>query len=177
MKHLLRFEAFEALAISLTEDPEDKIAKEEINKTEKYLKDYGVIKQEIDNAFLNLKDNEDINAKIAEISKKNAGNPLIDEYVRVASLQKRTKDMQEELSSYSDEIFRAKEEMKDLQRQKSDAATIQAKQKAIADIEKSKGKKNSDIELLKKEVIDAERKMKEQMDKMKKDSADTMANL
>jgi hypothetical protein len=177
MKYLKSFNKFEALTISLTDDPEDKVAKEEINKTEKYLKDYSVVRAEIDNAFLSIKDNENLNAKISEISKKNAGNPLIDEYVKVSALQRRVKDAQEELSSYSDEIFRAKEEAKELARSKSDAATIQAKTKMVTDIEKKQAEKKTDIDILKKEVLDAEKKMKDQMEKMKKDSADNMANL
>ena len=177
MKHLLCYRRFEALMISSTDDPEDKAAKEEINKTEKYLKDYSAIKAEIDSAFMNIKDNEGLNAKMSEISKKHEGNPLIDEYIRVAGLQKKAKDAQEELSSYTDDGFKAKEELKDLGKSGSDPATIQAKQKMINDIEKKQAEKKMDIEAFKKEVLDAEKKMKEQMEKMKKDSADNMANL
>lgn len=175
MKYLLDYKRFEALAISSTEDPEDKAAKEEINKTEKYLKEYNAIKAEIDAAFLNIKDNESLNGKMDEISKKHEGNPLIDEYIRVASLQKKVKDTQKDLSSYLDEKFRAQEELKELG--ESDPETIQAKQKMINDIVKKHADRKLDLDVLKKEVLDAEKKMKEQMEKMKKDSADNMANL
>lgn len=177
MRYLLDYKRFEALAISLTEDPEDKAAKEEINKTEKYLKDYNAIKGEIDSAFSTLKDNESLNAKITEITKKHEGNPLIDEYIRVAGLQKKVKTAEEELASYSDEKFGADEELKGLSKSDADPASIQAKQKTINEIVKKQSQKKTDIELLKREVLDAEKKMKEQMEKMKKDSADNMANL
>ena len=177
MKHLLSYKRFEALAISLTEDPEDKSAKEEINKTETYLKDYNAIKGEIDSAFASMKDNLLLNKKLEEISKRHQGNTLIDEYIRVAGLQKKVKDAEEELASYSDEKFSSQEELKGLNKSDSDPASIQAKQKTINDITKKQSQKKTDIDLLKREVLDAEKKMKEQMQRMKKDSADNMANL
>lgn len=177
MKYLIGFRKFEALAISLTEDPEDKAAKEEINKTETYLKDYNAIKGEIDSAFASLKDNLLLNKKIEEISKKHQGNPLIDEYIRVASLQRKVQVAEEELASYSNDKFSSQEELKDLNKSEADATSIQAKQKMINDITKKQSEKKTDIDLLKREVIDAEKKMKDQMAKLKKDSADNMANL
>jgi len=177
MKHILSYRRFEALAISLTEDPEDKVAKEEINKTEKYLKDYNAIKGEIDSAFASLKDNLLLNKKIEEISKKHQGNPLIDEYIRVAGLQRRVKVAEEELASYSNDKFSSQEELKDLNKSEADAASIQAKQKMINDITKKQSEKKTDIDMLKRDVIDAEKKMKDQMERLKKDSADNMANL
>ena len=177
MKHLLCYKRFEALSISLTEDPEDKAAKEEINKTETYLKDYNAIKSEIDSAFASLKDNLLLNKKLEEIAKKHQGNPLIDEYIRVAGLQRKVKDAEEELASYSNDKFSSQEELKDLNKSEADAASIQAKQKTINDISKKQTQKKTDIDLMKREVIDAEKKMKDQMAKLKKDSADNMANL
>lgn len=177
MKYLIGFRKFEALAISLTEDPEDKAAKEEINKTETYLKDYNAIKGEIDSAFASMKDNLLLNKKLEEISKKHQGNPLIDEYIRVAGLQRKVKSAEEEMAGYSNDKFGAQEELKDLNKSEADASSIQAKQKMINDITKKQAQKKTDIDLMKREVIDAEKKMKEQMDKLKKDSADNMANL
>lgn len=177
MKYLLNYRKFETLTVSVTEDPEDKAAKEEINKTEKHLKDFNAIKAAIDAAFSTLKDNASLNAKIAEISKKSEGNPLIDEYIRVSGLQKKVKVAEEELASYSDDMFDAKEELNGLTKSEGDPASIQAKQKTLNDITKKQAEKKLDIDLLKREVIDAEKKMKEQMDRMKKDSADNMANL
>lgn len=177
MKHILSYKSFEALTISLTEDPEDKAAKEEINKIEKNLKDYNSIRGEIDSAFATIKDNAALNTKLSEITKKYPGNPIIDEYIRVAGMQKKVKSAEEELASYSDEKFGAEEELKGLSKSEADPASIQAKQKTINDIVKKQSQKKTDIDLLKREVLDAEKKMKEQMERMKKDSSDNMANL
>ena len=173
----MSYRRFESLMISATDEPEDMVAKQQVNELEKDMKEYPAVKAEIDKAFLTIKDRENLNAAISAISKKHAGNPLIDEYVRVASLLDKAKKAQEELAEYGNEEFAAKEEMKDLASDGSDPATIQAKQKTVQDIAKKKEDKKKEIDDLKKKALNAEKQMKEQLDKLKKDSARNIANL
>ena len=176
MRHLLNYRRFEAFEISPTDEPEEMVAKKEINSLEKQLKEYPTVKAEIDNAFLSIKDRVKLNTKISEISKKYPGT-LIDEYVRVASLLDKVKKTQEEISKYSDDVLKAKEELKDLTKSGADTGTLQAKQQTIKDIEKRSEEKKLEINTLHKQVMDAEKQMKEQLDKIKKDSVRNIDNL
>lgn len=175
MRYLLSYRKFEALQISPTDDPEDNAAKEEINEIEKHLKEFSAIKAEIDQIFASSENNEEINDKISKTTDKSKGNPLIDEYIRVASLTKKASDIQIEMSKYTDDIFNAEEEMKELTAAKADATTIEAKRKTISEMKKAQAGKKFEIENLKKEATIAEKKMKQQMQEMKKDSQDNMA--
>lgn len=177
MRHILSYRRFEALDISPTDEPEDMVAKQQVNDLEKDMKEYPAVKAEIDNAFATIKDRENLNAAISAISKKHTGNPLIDEYVRVASLLDKAKKAQEDMAEYGDDEFAAKEEMKDLASSGSDPSTIQAKQKTIQEITKKKEDKKIEIDDLKRQALKAEKQMKEQFDKLKKDSARNIANL
>lgn len=173
----MSYRRFESLMISATDEPEDMVAKQQVNELEKDMKEYPAVKAEIDKAFLTIKDRENLNAAISAISKKHAGNPLIDEYVRVASLLDKAKKAQEDMAEYGDDEFAAKEEMKDLASSGSDPSTIQAKQKTIQEITKKKEDKKIEIDDLKRQALKAEKQMKEQFDKLKKDSARNIANL
>ncbi len=173
----MSYRRFESLMISATDEPEDMVAKQQVNELEKDMKEYPAVKAEIDKAFLTIKDRENLNAAISAISKKHAGNPLIDEYVRVASLLDKAKKAQEDMAEYGDDEFAAKEEMKDLASSGSDPSTIQAKQKTVQDIAKKKEDKKKEIDDLKRQALNAEKQMKEQLDKLKKDSARNIANL
>ena len=173
----MSYRRFESLMISATDEPEDMVAKQQVNELEKDMKEYPAVKAEIDKAFLTIKDRENLNAAISAISKKHTGNPLIDEYVRVASLLDKAKKAQEEMAEYGDDEFAAKEEMKDLASSGSDPSTIQAKQKTIQEITKKKEDKKIEIDDLKRQALKAEKQMKEQFDKLKKDSARNIANL
>jgi hypothetical protein len=175
MRYLLSYRKFEALQISPTDDPEDNAAKEEINEIEKHLKEFSAIKAEIDQIFASSENNEEINSKIEEITDKNKGNPLIDEYIRVTGLQKKVLNSQQEFAKYSDDLFSASEELKELSKSKADSASILAKTKTIAEIKKAQAAKKTELENLKKEVLKAEKDMKQQMADMKKDSEDNMS--
>jgi len=177
MRHILRFKQFESLEVSPTDDPEDKAAKEQVNDIEKHLKEYSTIKSEIDQAFANIKGNEELNDKIEEISGKHKGNPLIDEYIRVAALQKKVLATQEELAKYTDDIFIASEELKELSRSKADSASIAEKTKTIANMKKAYAAKNSEIASFRKQAAEAEKNMKKKMAELKKDSTDNMSSV
>ena len=101
----MSYRRFESLMISATDEPEDMVAKQQVNELEKDMKEYPAVKAEIDNAFATIKDRENLNAAISAISKKHTGNPLIDEYVRVASLLDKAKKAQEEMAEYGDDEF------------------------------------------------------------------------
>jgi DNA repair exonuclease SbcCD ATPase subunit len=176
MKYLKKFKYFEAFTVSPTDEPTQKLAKEEINSLEKQLKDFNNIKNEIDTIFSSEEENDEINDKIEEVRDKYQNNQLIDEYVKVANISKKLKDLEKEIADYDKESFEKKEELKEATKG-GDPSTIQSKQQIVTEISKKITEKQKEIDLIKKEATVAEQCMKEQMDRIKKDSQRNMANL
>jgi hypothetical protein len=167
MKYLKYFKSFENLEVSIKDEPDVKIAKEEANDLEQNLKDFPTIKSELDKAFMNIqsdKDNELLNKRIEEIKKKFPDNPFIEEYTRMMNIQSNIKNIQNELSKYNDDLFKNGEDLKQIIKDKGDAT---AKSKTINDIKNAQKLKNQEIGDLKKQLLDAEKEFKSKMDEIK----------
>ena len=173
MRYLKNFKHFENVDVAVTDEPDVKLAKEESNDIEKYLKDFPAIKTELDKAFAEIKsdkDNELLNKRIDEIKKKFPGNPFIEEYTRMMNLQIRIKYVQDELIKYNDDLYQNEEDLKEIANAKGD---ISQKTKTINDIKSKQKIKNQEILDLKKDLTEAEASMKNKMEEIKDEMEDS----
>lgn len=173
MKYLKKYKHFENIEVSVKDEPDIKLAKEEANDLEEKLKEFPVIKAELDKAFTDIKsdkDNEVLNKRIDEIKKKFPDNPFIEEYTHMMNIQIKIKHIQEELLKYNDDLFKNEEDLKQISTDKGD---ITAKSKTINDIKTAQKVKNQEVSDLKKELLVAEKDMKKRMDDIKKEMQDS----
>lgn len=173
MRYLKNFKHFENVDVAVTDEPDVKLAKEESNDIEKYLKDFPAIKTELDKAFAEIKsdkDNELLNKRIDEIKKKFPDNPFIEEYTRMMNLQIRIKYVQDELIKYNDDLYQNEEDLKEIANAKGD---ISQKTKTINDIKSKQKIKNQEILDLKKDLTEAEASMKNKMEEIKDEMEDS----
>jgi len=173
MKYLRRFKNFENVEVSATDEPDVKLAKEETNDLEQYLKDFPALKTELDKAFVEIesdKDNEALNKRIDEIKKKFPDNPFIEEYTHMMNLQMRIKKIQDELLKYNDELFKNEEDLKEISTSKGDPS---AKTKTINDIKSAQGLKTKEVAQLKKDLQVADANQKKKMAEIQKEMQDS----
>ena len=173
MKYLKKYKHFENIEVSVKDEPDIKLAKEEANDLEEKLKEFPAIKAELDKAFTDIKsdkDNEVLNKRIDEIKKKFPDNPFIEEYTHMMNIQIKIKHIQEELLKYNDDLFKNEEDLKQISTDKGD---ITAKSKTINDIKTAQKVKNQEVSDLKKELLVAEKDMKKRMDDIKKEMQDS----
>ena len=173
MRYLKKFKKFESTEVSVTDEPDIKLAKEETNDLEKSLKDFPVIKSELDKAFTEIKsdkDNELLNKRIEDIKKKFPNNPFIEEYTRMMNLQIRIKYTQDELLKYNDNLYQSEEDLKQIVTDKGDATS---KKKTIDDIKSKQKIKTQEIEQLKKDLLTAEKDHKNKMYEIEKKMKDS----
>jgi len=173
MKYLKKFKHFENIEVDAKDEPDLKLAKEEVNDLEKNLKEFPTIKAELDKAFMDIKsdkDNEALNKRIDEIKEKFPENTLIDEYTRMKNIQIRIKYIQDELLKYNDDLFKNEEDLKQISTDKGDTT---AKSKTISDIKNAQKVKNQEVSDLKKELLVAEKDLKKRMDDIKREMQDS----
>jgi hypothetical protein len=173
MKYLKNFKRFESVEAEITDEPDVKLAKDNVNNLEKSIKDFPALKTELDKAFMNLKsdkDNELLNKKIEEIKKKFPNNPFIEEYTRMMNLQMKIKYVQDELIKYNDDLYKNEEDLKLLSSQKVDTS---AKLKTVNDIKSNQKIKTQEIADLKKELLAANIAQKKKMEEIKKEMQDS----
>jgi len=173
MKYLKKFKHFENIEVDAKDEPDLKLAKEEVNDLEKNLKEFPTIKAELDKAFMDIKsdkDNEALNKRIDEIKEKFPENTLIDEYTRMMNIQIRIKYIQDELLKYNDDLFKNEEDLKQISTDKGDTT---AKSKTINDIKNAQKVKNQEVSNLKKELLVAEKDLKKRMDDIKREMQDS----
>lgn len=173
MKYLKNFKHFESVEGDVTDEPDVKLAKDNVNKLEQSLKDFPKIKAELDKAFMEIKsdkDNELLNKKIEEIKKNHPDNPFIELYTRVINLQMRIKYVQDELSKYNDSLYQNEEDLKLLTSQKADTS---AKLKTVNDIKSNQKIKTQEITQLKKDLVVADAEQKKKMAEIKKEMQDS----
>lgn len=173
MKYLITFKSFENAEVEVTDEPDVKLAKEEVNDLEKSIKDFPAVKADLDKAFMEIKsdkDNELLNKRIDDIKKKFPNNPFIEEYTRMMNLQMRIKYVQDELLKYNDDLFKNQEDLKLITTEKGDTAQ---KMETIQDIKSKQGIKTQEIAKLKKDLLSAETEQKKKMDEIKKEIQDS----
>lgn len=173
MKYLKKYKHFENIEVSVKDEPDVKLAKEEANDLEEKLKEFPAIKAELDKAFTDIKsdkDNEVLNKRIDEIKKKFPDNPFIEEYTHMMNIQIKIKHIQEELLKYNDDLFKNEEDLKQISTDKGD---ITAKSKTINDIKTAQKVKNQEVSDLKNKLLVAEKNMKKRMDDIKKEMQDS----
>jgi hypothetical protein len=173
MRYLKKFKYFEDVEVDATDEPDVKLAKEETNNLEEYLKDFPAVKAELDKAFTEIKsdkDNELLNQSIDEIKKKFPDNPFIEEYTHMMNLQIKIKYIQDELLNYNDELFKNEEDLKEISTSEGDTT---AKTETIDDIKSKQKIKTGEITQLQKDLTKAKADFDKKMNEIKKEIQDS----
>jgi hypothetical protein len=95
MKHLKNFSLFkEAIDIKDTDQPDEKLAKEQLNKTEEYLAQYKKLKPRIEQIYNVTKNPIEVQTELDKIIPKDqeGENPFITQLLRINRLQKEILD-------------------------------------------------------------------------------------
>lgn len=170
MRRLLNYKYFiEKLVIDPSDEPDIKLAKEELNKLEKNLKDFPTIKSDIDKAFAETKgdkDSSNLNMKIENIEKKFPDNSfLIKKWVEICKLNKEISDIQNKnlkdkisLDDFNQELSLSK-----------DSSIKQVVSFKISEIKTRMSFNSSEIVNKTKEIQKKEAETKAEMDKIKRD--------
>jgi hypothetical protein len=173
MRYLKNFKHFENLETDITDEPDVKLAKDNINDLQDSLKEFPEVKAKLDQAFMDLKSNKDnelLNKKIEEITKDFPKNPFIELYTRVINLQTKIKSVQEELIKYNDSLYQNEEDLKQITKDKGDPTM---KTKTINDIKANQKIKTKEIADIKKELIEAEANLKSKMKEINTEMQDS----
>jgi hypothetical protein len=117
MKHLKNFSLFkEAIDIKDTDQPDEKLAKEQLNKTEEYLDQYKKLKPKIEQIYNVTKNPIEVQTQLDKIIPKDekGENPFISQLLKINRLQKeildgRKSEMDDKLkiSEFNDEANNA----------------------------------------------------------------------
>ena len=95
MKHLKNFSLFkESIDIKDTDQPDEKLAKEQLNKTEEYLAQYKKLKPKIEQIYNVTKNPIEVQTQLDKIIPKDqeGENPFITQLLRINRLQKEILD-------------------------------------------------------------------------------------
>lgn len=170
MKYLISYKLFleeveeeaeeaEEEAGEQTDDPDVKEAKEALTNLKKDLSDYKAKKTLIDNAYLNVSSDADLQSKVDEIIGKDNKNIFITDYLHVASLNRKVNNIQKDVAN--DKI--RKDDFTQELKMAQDGGTKQAISAKITDINNRISTKNADLASLLKEINDAQTKLNKKM--------------
>ena len=157
MKYLKKYKLFIEEAefdIELSDGPDIKMAKEKLTTIKNQLSEYKTKKPLIDNVYLKILNDSDLDQKVSEIIGKTDKdrNPFLVEYSHIASLKRK-------LSSVQKEIVQDKIKKDDFTEELSlseDSSTKQAVNDKIKDITNRISSNTSSIASLSKEINDSQ---------------------
>jgi hypothetical protein len=94
MKYLNKYTDFkEAMEISSTDQPDEKLAKEKVNTTEENLKEYKEKKPKIEQLYSTTKNPVEIEEELKKLMpEKEEPNPFLTDYLRICRIQKEIED-------------------------------------------------------------------------------------
>ena len=102
MRHLKNYKLFKEeteFDVQLTDEPDVKGAKDELNNMHQNLSDFQAQKKKIDDAYLKASTDADLKLKLEEIIGKENKNPFITEYLHVASLKRKVQKFQNDIAN------------------------------------------------------------------------------
>lgn len=161
----------------ITDEPDLKMAKDSLSITKSQLSEYKSKKSLLDNAFLKIKSDADLNLKVDEIvgkaDQKTPKNPFLIEYLHIAKLKRKVDKLQNDI--VNDKI--RKDDFSQELRLSSDSnmkASINAK---ITDIANRISTNTSNISSLMKEISDSQKSLDNKMRDIEKNMMDNIKKI
>ena len=163
--------------VNITDEPDIKMAKEELEATKNQLSEYKTKKSLIDNAYLKIKSDADLKLKIDEIvgksDDKTPKNPFIVEYLHIANLKRKVDNLQNGISE--DKV--KKDDFSSQLQGITDDSTKQSVNAKISDITNRISTNTADIASLVKEIADAQKVLDTKMKDIEKNMMDNIKKL
>lgn len=163
--------------INLTDEPDIKMAKDELSITQKQLAEYKSKKPLIDNAYLKIKSDADLQLKVDEIigkaDEKTPKNPFLVEYLHVANLKRKVDNLQNNIAN--DKV--KKDDFSSQLQGITDDSTKQSVNAKITDITNRITTNTADIASLVKEIAEAQKTLDDKMKDIEKKMMDNIKKL
>jgi hypothetical protein len=180
MKNIKTYKLFTEEAdfnVSLTDEPDIKMAKDQLAVTKNQLVEYKSKKTLIDNAYLKIKSDADLKLKIDEIvgksDDKTPKNPFIVEYLHIASLKRRLDKLQSDITN--DKI--KKDDFGAELGLSKDDSVKQAVNVKITDITNRISTNTANISSLVKDLAEAQKSLDTKMINIEKNMMDNIKKL
>jgi hypothetical protein len=181
MKYLKKYSKFNEESEFETQlnDPTDiRMSKEKLNILMKNITDFKSKKNQIDQIYLNEKDDSKIDQRIGdllgpEVSNKQDRNPFLVEYLNVSNLKRKLDKLRKGILDdkvKSDDFNQELKSVKDT----SQKTSVQQK---ITNINKRMSESNSEISKISSQISSAEKSLKDRMSKQEKEMKEYVRNL
>jgi hypothetical protein len=162
---------------NITDEPDIKMAKDQLSVTKNQLSEYKSKKTLIDNAYLKIKSDADLKIKVDEIvgksDDKTPKNPFIVEYLHIANLKRRLDHLQNDVTS--DKL--KKDDFSEELKLSPDDSTKQSVSGKITDITNRISTNTANIASLIKDVADAQKALDNKMKDIEKNMMDNIKKL
>jgi len=163
--------------VNLTDEPDIKMEKDELAVTQKQLSEYKSKKTLIDNIYLKIKSDADLQVKVQEIvgkaDQKTPKNPFLVEYLHVANLKRRVDKLQKDISN--DKV--KKDDFSEELKLSTDDTTKQSVSTKITDITNRISTNTANIASLVKDIADAQKSLDDKMKSIEKNMMDNIKKL
>ena len=163
--------------VKVTDEPDIKMEKDELSITQKQLSEYKSKKTLIDNAYLKIKSDVDLQTKIEGIvgkaDQKTPKNPFLVEYLHVANLKRKVDKLQNDITN--DKL--KKDDFSEELKLSKDDSTKQAVTGKITDITNRISTNAASIASLTKEISDAQSSLNKKMLDVEKNMMDNIKKI
>ena len=180
MKKIKTYKVFKEEAefdAKATDAPDLKMAKDSLAVTKNQLAEYKTKKPLIDNAFLKIKSDTDLQLKIDEIvgkaDQKTPKNPFLVEYLQVAKLKRKIDKLQTDIANDKIRKDDFNQELK-LSKDDTTKAAVNAK---ISDITNRISTNTANIASLTKEINDSQKSLDNKMKDIEKNMMDNIKKM
>lgn len=171
MKHLKKFQSFNEdidLSSNINDSIEIKLTKDNLNKLKKDISDFKSKKSSIDQAYLSIQKDDELNNKVKQLIGDKNDNQFISEYLHIANLKRKVEKTQTDITKDKLSKDNFQEELK----LSTDVSTKNAINIKLSDINNRISKKTSGISVIIKEISDSEKKLQDKMSKIEKEMTD-----
>jgi hypothetical protein len=163
--------------VKVTDEPDIKMEKDELSITQKQLSEYKSKKTLIDNVYLKIKSDADLQTKIEEIvgkaDQKTPKNPFLVEYLHVANLKRKVDKLQNDITN--DKL--KKDDFSEELKLSTDDTTKKSVSAKMTDITNRISTNTSDIASLVKEIAEAQKSLDDKMKSIEKNMMDNIKKL
>lgn len=177
MKYLKKYKLFNEEVdsdVNITDEPDLKMAKEKFATLKKNLADFKIKKPLIDNAYLMVKTDAELQLKMEQILGKTDSqsgtdrNPFLVEYLNVSNLKRKINNLQKEI--VKDKL--SKDDFTEELKLSTESTTKAAVSSKITDITNRISTKTANIASLKTDVAEAEKNLQTKMTSVEKEMLD-----
>ena len=182
MRHLKSYRIFLEEAefdVNISDGPDIKMAKEKLTTIKNQIAEYGKKKPLIDNAYLTIKIDAELQKKVEEIVGKvdalpgQDRNPFLVEYLHIAKLKRKVNNTQKDITN--DKI--TKDDFSEELKLSKDESTKQSVTAKITDINNRISKNTASISSLEKEINDAQTSLIKKMMNIEKNMMDSIKKI